>query len=224
MFQMGEIEAMVARHSVRSYTDRPIEPEKAAVLMETIHSYNAETGMSFQLVLDEPRAFTGMLAHYGKFENVRNYIAIVGPKDREVDAGYFGEKLVILAQRIGLNTCWVAVTFNKRKARIDIKPGEKLYCVISLGYGTTQGVQHQRKPMESLCRTDVPMPKWFRNGMECAMLAPTAINQQKYFIELREGVVDARKTGGIYSDLDLGIVRYHFETGAGKENFTWYSR
>ncbi|MFR4700307.1 MAG: nitroreductase, partial [Christensenellaceae bacterium] len=34
-----------------------------------------------------------------------------------------------------------------------------------------------------------------------------------------EGKVSARATGGFYSKRDLGIVKYHFEIGAG--NFSW---
>ena len=65
-------------------------------------------------------------------------------------------------------------------------------------------------------------PAWFRAGVEAALLAPTAINQQKFRFELvGEREVRAVQTGGFCRGLDLGIVKYHFECGAGKENFTW---
>ena len=66
------------------------------------------------------------------------------------------------------------------------------------------------------------MPDWFRKGMEAAQLAPTAVNQQKFLFTLSDGnTVTAKAIGGFYDKVDLGIVKYHFEIGAGKENFSW---
>ncbi len=213
-------EAIQARHSVRSYTDRKIPEELVSRLKAEIDACNRESGLSIQLVTDEPRAFDGMLAHYGKFTGVQNYIALIGSRgDRsEERIGYYGERLALLAQTLGLNTCWVAVTFSRGavKRRCTLAGGEKLACVLALGYGATQGVPHKSKPMEALCRTDGAMPDWFRAGMEAAMLAPTAVNQQKYLIVLTGDCAEAKSLGGPYSRIDLGIVRYHFEIGSGK--------
>lgn len=93
--------------------------------------------------------------------------------------------------------------------------------MLSLGYGATQGAAHKSKPMETLCPAAGAMPEWFRRGMEAAMLAPTAMNQQKFTISLSGNTVTAKSSGGFYSKTDLGIVKYHFEIGAGKECFTW---
>ena len=71
--------------------------------------------------------------------------------------------------------------------------------------------------MSELCRVQGDMPEWFRNGMEAAMLAPTAVNQQKFLFTLDDDIVTAERTGGMYSLVDLGIVKYHFEIGSGKE-------
>ena len=135
--------------------------------------------------------------------------------------GYYGQQVALKAQQLGLNTCWVAMTFRKRKSRCVLSAGEKLLCVLALGYGKTQGVPHKSKPMEDLCQVEGQMPDWFRQGMEAAMLAPTATNQQKFQITLADGKVTAKSTGGFYSMVDLGIVKYHFEVGAGRDRFTW---
>jgi len=154
--------------------------------------------------------------------NVRNYIALVGKKGRGLDEkiGYYGERVVLKATALGLSTCWVALSYSKRKSACMIKPGETLRCVVALGYGENRGVPHQSKPMEALCCAD-DMPAWFRAGVEAAMLAPTAVNQQKFLLTLSGNTVKAEATGGFYSKIDLGIVKYHFEIGAGKENFRW---
>lgn len=217
---MTILEAIRSRHSVRSYTAQTIPPDLASRLQTEIDACNQESGLSIQLVTDEPEAFDGMMAHYGKFSGVRNYIALIGRgSDRlEEQVGYYGERLALLAQTLGLNTCWVAMSFSKGvvKKRCVVAGGEKLVCVLALGYGATQGVPHRSKAMAQLCRTDGVMPDWFKAGMEAAMLAPTAVNQQKFLITLEDGRVTAKSLGGFYSKVDLGIVRYHFDVGSGK--------
>lgn len=213
-------EAILARHAVRSYTDQKIPEDVVSRLKAEIDACNEQSGLHIQLVTDEPHAFDGMMAHYGKFSGVQNYIALIGPKSSRLEeqAGYYGERAALLAQTLGLNTCWVAMSFSKgaAKKRCAIAAGEKLVCVLALGYGATQGVPHRSKPMEALCRVDGAMPDWFRAGMEAAMLAPTAVNQQKFLIILSGDRAEAKSLGGFYSMVDLGIVRYHFEIGSGR--------
>ena len=217
-------EAMLNRHSVRSYKDDPIPEEIRMELLNEIWNCNKDGGLNIGLVVDEPQAFSGFLAHYGKFRGVRNYIAMIGSKcdGLEERIGYYGERLVLKAQLLGLNTCWVALTFRKSKTKGLVKVGERLVCVIALGYGTTQGVPHNSKPFEKLSSVSGRMPGWFRSGMEAALLAPTAMNQQKFSFTLAgNDIVTAESTGGSYSQVDLGIVKYHFEVGAGKDRFRW---
>lgn len=220
---MTELEAMQRRHSVRKYTSRIIDPVTAAQLQHDIDRFNQEFGLNIQLITDEPEAFTGFLAHYGSFRGVRNYIALVGSKGPglEEQLGYLGEKLVVKAQCLGLNSCWVALTFSKKKAKIQIGPKEKLVCVIALGYGENPGKAHKSKPMAAFYNAQEPIPLWFLKGVQAAMLAPTAVNRQKFKFILRDYTVKAVATGGAMSRVDLGIAKYHFEAGAGLENFTW---
>ena len=220
---MNVMEAMTARHSVRQYEDKAIEPEKLAALEQEITACNQEGGLHIQLVKDEPRAFDGFMAHYGKFSGVRNYIALIGPKGADLDekCGYYGERLVLLAQMLGLNTCWVAMTYSKIRTAFTVNAGEKLCVVIALGYGKTQGVAHKSKTFEEVAQVSGEVPAWFRSGVEAALLAPTAMNQQKFQLTLNGDQLTAKAGTAFYSKVDLGIVKYHFELGAGKENFSW---
>ena len=216
-------EAMKARHSVRQYKDEPISEEHIAELTDLIGRCNEESGLHMQLITDDPDCFDTFLAHYGKFKNAKNYIAVVGQKsmpDLEEKAGYYGQKIVLEAQRMGLNTCWAALTYRKIPGAFTVEKGEKLICVIALGYGKTQGKQHRSKPLSAVMEGN-DHPEWFVQGVECALLAPTAVNQQKFKF-LREGNrVEALAGRGSCAKIDLGIVKYHFEIGAGKENFEW---
>lgn len=216
-------EAMQARHSVRQYKDQPLSVEVIAALQEEIAACNRESGLHIQLVTNESRAFDGFMAHYGKFSGVTSYLALIGKKGPELDekCGYFGQRLVLKAQQLGLNTCWVAMSYTKIKTAFTVDKGEKLCVVIALGYGATQGVPHKSRPFSEVAKADGQMPDWFKNGVEAALLAPTAMNQQKFLFTLSRDKVSAKAGRGFYTKLDLGIVKYHFELGAGKDRFAW---
>ena len=227
---MELIEAIRARHSVRKYDSRPIEPEKVAVLRAAIDRINAEQGLNIQLVLDEPRSFSAGLWKYEQFSGVRNYLVMAGPKGSEAEEkiGFYGEELVLLAQTLDLNTCWVGLSYKKIPGTYTLRAGDIVHCTISLGYGQNVGVQHPLKPIESFYEVDGEAdggaPAWFLAGMEAAILAPTAVNQQKFRFLLHSGnLVEAKPLFSLvgYTHIDLGIVKYHFEVGAGKGNFTW---
>lgn len=215
---MEILEIMKQRHSVRQYTEQSIEQEKRSALNALVKKINREADLHIQVIYDDPKCFDSFMAHYGKFTGVRSYIALIGKKSPKLDEtlGYYGEKLVLEAQGLGLNTCWVALTHGKSKAVVN--KGEKLVCLISIGYGTTQGVEHKNKPLQELCNYSEQMPDWFLDGMSAALLAPTAMNQQKFHFELLpDGNVKARCGSGFYTKLDLGIVKYHFEVVSGKK-------
>ena len=216
---MTEMEAMHARHSVRQYTDKPLEEAQIAALRQEIEACNALSGLHIQLVTDEPKAFGGLMAHYGKFSGVRNYIALVGKKgpDLDVKCGYWGEKLVLAAQALGLNTCWVALTYKKVPGAFQVDPGEKLALVIAVGYGATQGVPHKSRLAQAVSDLTPDSPDWYRAGVEAALLAPTAMNQQKFTIVKECEKVTIQAGRGAYSKVDLGIVKYHFELGSGRK-------
>ena len=218
-------EAIVARHSVRQYIDKPIEASIVKRLNEEIVLCNKEGMLHIQMVVDEPRTFGGSNAFsYGKFKGVSNYLAMVGSKGADEAIGYYGERLVLLAQTLGLNSCWVGLTFKKQPDKYTIAADEKLHCVIALGYGANQGVQHPMRPIEKYVKANGPLLDWFRRGMEAAILAPTAVNQQKFEFELVDDhtvYARARFTLIGYGKMDLGIAKYHFEVVVGKENFSW---
>ena len=216
------MELMRQRHSVRQYLDKKIPEDVRAALDTCAQELNAESGLNIQVIYDEPECFNSRMAHYGKFENAKNYIAMVGKKapDLEERCGFYGEKLVLKAQELGLNTCWVALTHGKSRATVGT--GEREVIIISLGYGKTQGVPRKSKSAAEVSNLSDDAPEWFKNGVEAALLAPTAINQQRFRLERSGDTVSARAALiGTQLKVDLGIVKCHFELGAGKENFRW---
>lgn len=215
---MDMMEVMKARHSVRQYKDVAIDDEKRKVLDEMAKFANEEAGLNIQIIYDEPKCFDSFMAHYGKFSGVNSYIALIGKKSADLDEklGYYGEKLALKAQELGLNTCWVAMSHGKSAAKIN--KGEKLGCIISLGYGENEGVTHKNKALAEVSNCDESSPEWFRKGVEAALLAPTAMNQQKFRFDLQpDGSVKTTCGKGFYAKMDLGIVKYHFEAVTGKK-------
>ena len=220
---MTEImEIMQVRHSVRSYLDKPIPENIRKQLDEYTDQLNRQGNLNMQIIYDEPQCFNSRLAHYGKFENCANYIAVIGKKAADLDysGGYYGELLVLKAQQLGLNSCWVALTHGKSQAVIN--DGETEVIIISLGYGKTQGYPHKSKSPEEVSDLTEDSPQWYKRGIEAALLAPTAVNQQKFRftrngnkVTVRHGLI------GTCLNIDLGIVSCHFELAAGKENFEW---
>ena len=224
-------EAIEARHSVRAYKEQPLAENVVKVLEEKIAVLNREGKLHIQLIQNEPKAFLGTMAKYGKFRNVGNYIVMAGQKADDLDerVGYYGEQLVLLAQTLGLNTCWVGLSYSKVPGTYVLDAGEVIEAYISIGYGETQGVSHKIKRVEQVSNANDLTPSWFRQGVEAALLAPTAVNQQKFFFEYipaRDGkpvrVLAKRNFSLIgFTQMDLGIAKCHFEIGAGKENFEW---
>ena len=226
-------EAIEARHSVRAYKDQPLTKEVSKRLEEEIAVVNQKGNLHVQLIQNEPKAFQGTLAKYGKFRNVTSYLVMAGKKADDLDEriGYYGEHLVLLAQTLGLNTCWVGLSYSKVPGTYVLEEGEKIACYIAIGYGETQGVGHKIKTVEQVSSSknvsDIT-PSWFRKGVEAAMIAPTAVNQQKFSFEYvgmsnNHHQVRAKKGFSMigYTKMDLGIAKYHFEIGAGKDNFEW---
>ena len=223
-------EAIEARHSVRAYKDEPLAEDVSRRLEEEIAEVNQKGCLHILLILDEPKAFQGTLAKYGKFRNVTSYLVMAGRKADDLDEriGYYGEHLVLLAQTFGLNTCWVGLSYRKIPDTYVLEEGEVIKAYISIGYGETQGASHKIKTVKQVSNATDIMPTWFKNGVEAALLAPTAVNQQKFSFEYvgmsnNRHQVRAKKGFSMigYTKMDLGIAKYHFEIGAGEVNFDW---
>lgn len=223
-------EAIEARHSVRAYKDQPLSGEAVKVFEDEIVKLNNDGRLHIQLIRNEPEAFRGTLAKYGKFRNVGNYLVMAGKKADDLDEriGYYGEHLVLLAQSIGLNTCWVGLSYKKIPDTYVLEEGEVIKAYIAIGYGETQGTSHKIKTVEQVSNASDVIPLWFRKGVEAALLAPTAVNQQKFsfeYVGMSGNRPQVRANKGFsmigYTQIDLGIAKYHFEIGAGMDNFEW---
>lgn len=233
-------EAMWLRHTVRRYTDQRIPEEVRDRLTRRIQTHNQARGLSLKLVTDSGDAF-GPLLRLVLAKGVRNYIVLTGPDRPETGeaVGYSGADLMLFAQTLGLNTWWVGGTYSRSGVGKHVPEGERLLGLIAVGYGASQGKPHKSRRPEEIAAYDGEWPDWFAAGVEAVLLAPTALNRQAFTIRgsgtregssAREGS-DAREgsgarvfmtcDNGAFSGVDLGIGKYHFELGAGRERFAW---
>lgn len=228
---MTLLEAIESRHSVRRYKDIPLPEETVKALLQKIEELNSKGKLHIQLIKNEPKAFKGIFA-YGRFRGVNNYFVVSGKKADDLDerAGYYGEQLVLLAQQLGLNTCWAGQSYRTIEKTFKLDDGEKIVCYIAVGYGETQGVEHKHKTLEDVSNVNKLTPEWFKKGVAAALLAPTAVNQQKFYFEYvlsdeenQKPRVKAKKFFSLvgYANVDLGIAKCHFEIAAGTDNFVW---
>lgn len=219
------LELIRQRHSVRKYLPKPIAAETLAALEAEIARINAQANLHIVLIADGG-AFKGAALRMIGWKNAQACIALAGPagEDLEEKVGYWGEELVLLCQDLGLNTCWAGMA-KKRNVPIELAEGEEYVLGIGVGYGENPGVTRKSKSFADVTELPAGMtqdsaPAWFRDGVESALLAPTAINQQKFTITLNadESVSFAAQSGP-FSMVDLGIVKYHFEVASGKKVF-----
>lgn len=202
------------RHSVRRYLETPIPDNIRECLEDEIADINARCGFSFRAVYDEPTSFKNIFA-YGKFSNAVNYIIVSAPSghNETLLCGYEGERLVLGLQALGLNSCWVGLSYSKKTSDFDVPSGHKIRCVICFGYGVTQGIERKSKSLAQLGGVIAASPRWYADAIKAVSLAPTAINQQKFRFTLRaDGTVEAVPTFSLvgYTTIDLGIAIRHF--------------
>lgn len=215
---MTEKEAIEVRHSVRSYEEKAIEAEKVRLIEEKIEELNRAGDLHLQFIEDAGKTYTRLLNKVMGLGSAPSVIVCVGKDTEDLDerVGYYGEKLVLFLQTLGLNTCWTG-TFNKKNTGAKTDDGERLVICIAVGYGKDQGKPHKSKTKEQVTSGRKDCPEWFSEGVRLALLAPTAINQQKFSIRLNDDdSVDFTNLGGVLSRVDLGIVKCHFEIGAGR--------
>jgi hypothetical protein len=221
-------EAIKTRHTIRTYDGRALAPEIARTLQSMIAEINRKAGLHFQLMNGIKDALAPYTIRYGKWTGVTNYISLVGKVGPHLDeqCGYYGEQLVLWAQQHGLKTGWVETRLENPAEGIpvpEIAAGERLVITICIGYSEATGSHHKIKTAEEMSETSDPanVPDWFRKGMACAILAPTAGNQQLFKIHLNGETLSIDTVPGFLEKVDLGIAKYHFELGSGIDHSRW---
>lgn len=214
-------EAMQKRHMVRKYTDKPLSDEIIAKINERIELNNKTYNLNMKLMINNSKGVSSIMKLI-MARGVNNFIILAGDVSGKLDErlGYSGADIMLYAQTLGLNTWWVGGTFNRSVSRyVDNK---KVTGIIAIGYGQTQGVPHKSKNVEDVSKYEgTIIPPWFISGVDGALLAPTALNKQDFMLIGNGNRVKIECSNGIFTGSNVGLIKYHFELGAGKGNFEW---
>ncbi len=215
-------EAMSQRHTVRKFHNKPIPADIVQKLDQRVAENNAAHDLSIKLMTNDNGAIPGILRCL-MTKGVNNYFLLAGPDTPDVDEklGYCSADLMLYAQTLGLNTWWVGGMFNKANAKKHTDAGSKAIGAVIVGYGQVQGVPHTSKTEVEVSSYDGSAPDWFHAGVQAALLAPTGMNRQAFTVTGSGNQVSMTYPDVSFAGADLGICKYHFELGAGKENFTW---
>ncbi len=231
--QMDLAAAIDRRVSCRAYEQRPLMAGMLAVLRAEAEAACLATGLHFELHVPEqdgsrlalsPRMFAGEPAAY---------VTCVGPSDPVSleKIGYYGERLVLLATTLGLGSCWVAGTFDRKQTTCEVPEGEALHDVIPLGIAMKEVPFKQRsirKAIRAKSKRQAKLyvgptglaeaPAWVQKGIDAVWKGPSAVNEQPVVFEqetygapLRAALPRVRRDM-VYTD--LGIAKLHFELAA----------
>lgn len=225
---MITVETIRERHSVREYDGMPLSRAEFDALIAVVEECACESGLNIQLVGDNPEVFN-VIARFGLIRGCHTHVAFVVDDAKAGDVaadeaiGYWGQKIVLAAQDMGLNTCWCALC-SRKKSHAVVAPGKKIRLIIAVGHGKTQGFSRKTKSVEALSSVEcAKAPAWFAAAMEAAQLAPTAMNNQNFKITLlsdgKTVRIDAPQSG--LNVIDEGIVRCNFEIAANEAGADW---
>ena len=215
--------AIWRRRSVRAFSEKHIEKDKIEALRGSISSLNGISGLTMGFI-EESDSFHSLKAF--RFKNVRSVITVKGrTNDPHLDekCGYYGERIVLEAAALGLGTCWVAVTFNKKSGSLDVKEDETIVCAIPVGYGAEEmtasadvpDAPHRKtKSISDFLGGNTDVPDWVKAAVKAVQFAPTAMNNQRTGFSYVNGTISAQTKEGRLNMVDFGITKLHFELAA----------
>ncbi|MEC9487946.1 MAG: nitroreductase family protein [Halanaerobium sp.] len=232
--------AIFIRSSRRKFTGQRLSPARFRELKSFSEKLNQMlAGVRIVLVEDGCQGILrGVVGSYGIISGSRSYAAIVGDTGLEnvaEKAGYLGEAFILEATSRGLATCWIGGFFNAEAVQdmLEIEEQERIYAVTPVGTSPERlsvkehiikglSSARKRKELTQLCLDDYDdnWADWIKSALECARLAPSAVNRQPWRFQVKDDQeiivshVKSKFTGSVSPRLDCGISMLHLEVGA----------
>jgi hypothetical protein len=206
---MTIIETIKTRTSCRTYSNKPIEPEKLVELRHFLAS-NTKTpfgsNVRFHLIDFNELEIIELknLTTYGVIKGARQFIVgmVIKQSKAMEDYGYCMEKNIIKATSMGMGTCLLGGTFKRSgfAGKINLSKNELLPVISPIGYSSDKrsvidkmfrfiAASDKRKPWHELFYLqdiDTFLDKEnfgsFYTPLECVRIAPSASNKQPWRI------------------------------------------
>jgi len=244
---VNRTDAIRRRRSVRTFDKTPLRSEDAQRIMDFARLVENpyDIPIAWKLLDAEKDALRSPV--------ISGANAYIAGKMRRVDHaeeafGYTFEKIVLLAETLGVGTTWIAGTMDRTafEKAMRLEEGEVMPCVSPLGYPAQKmslretvmrrGVKaDRREDFETLFfenSFDTPLSPekagTLQLPLEMVRLAPSAVNRQPWRVVLSGGKAhfyEKKSKGYIGSDgwdiqkIDIGIALCHFEIGAEEAGF-----
>lgn len=232
------------RISVRTYEEKEIETQIFNQLNEFIDDINKSCKAKIRFSIIQQDATTKQnhrLGTYGVISGTNTFIVGLMQKDERdfLEFGYQCEKIVLYATGIGLGTCWLGGTFNRKdfETFIKLEENESLSVLIALGYKKdrkslieaamrTMAKSEHRKESSELFFNEVSTKSLsiedmgkYKEVFELVRIGPSASNKQPWRIVKSGSYFQfylCRTPGYGLTNFDLqlndiGIAKCHFE-------------
>ena len=211
------------RASVREF-DSTLDRERFYSLKAFINS-NLTAENARLVLLAKNGILKSFILPYGKISGTNCFAAVISDKENKFMAGYLGESFVLECTARGYATCWLGASYNKRIVNniIDLDANECLCGIIAVGLKEDPVKQAKKKSIEKLTGLDPEsfrkLPAWQQSALNCARIAPSALNRQPWELEINEdsiGIITNSYNFG-FAEIDKGIAMMHIELGAAAE-------
>jgi len=248
-FNQAIVDTITKRKSVRTYdATKDVEPEKIQIIKETMVE-ERKTGFRFAIVaFRELKKRKERLGTYGFIKGASLFMVGIINEDygnRKSQSILFGrtfERIILKATDLGLGTCWMVSTYNRKQLvqKINLGDNEHFAIVSPLGYSALKKrpverimrqipKSDQRKPWEELFfYSDFKTPlvrddtDEYGIALEMLRLSPSAANTQPWrIIKQNYGydlyvIKDDRGERHVIdcNYNDVGIAMCHFELTA----------
>lgn len=225
------IDAIPRRISSRRFDGTRIAAALLDRLEATCVRVTAAAAHARVLVVREAPAdvFTGLVGSYGRVDGAPSLAVLVGSGDAGIEAGYIGEMVVLDATSAGIDSVWIAASFDAERAGqlAELRDGERAHAIVALGHATRTigaaerllraGVRaRHRLPLETIAPGQVTWPAWARQAAAAVRLAPSGANRQPWRLHMDGSALVLTKAPKTYwtAPLDFGIAMLHAELGA----------
>jgi hypothetical protein len=217
-------QAIEVRSSRRQFSDQAIDANITNQINNLIARYNHSENLNFRLIENAETAFKSFLISYGKFKGIKNAVALIVNKGNDnylEKVGYFGQQLVLNMVTMGLDTCWVAVDFNRKSDVFALQENEELVAVLVFGYANDApvnleaekyGIHHRTTlTIEEITVNDQILPHHVEEGIVAILKAPSNKNKQPVRVEYKNAqlklTVNLRRKTNL---IELGIAKAHY--------------